>query len=85
MQFKNYFFGLSTEDRKDFATKVGTSVGHLTNHSYGYVPLAPALCVAIEQTTRKAVTRQELRPDWRLIWPELIQGRAARQSATGIR
>lgn len=78
MQFKNYFFGIQPKDRPAFAEKVGTSVGHLTNFSYGYTQLAPTICVAIEQVTESAVTRQELRPgDWNLIWPELIQNTAS--------
>ena len=33
---------------------------------------SPENCVAIEQATKKAVTRKDLRPDdWHLIWPEL--------------
>jgi DNA-binding transcriptional regulator YdaS (Cro superfamily) len=35
-------------------------------------------CLAIERATNGAVTRKELRPnDWRLIWPELEEKRAA--------
>lgn len=72
MQFKNYFFLLSTQDRKCFAEKVGTSVGHLNNFCYGYTTLAPKVCVAIERESTNAVTRQELMPhDWQAIWPEL--------------
>jgi len=77
MQFKNYFFGLPPQDRKDFAEKVGTSVGHLTNHAYGYTPLAPAVCVLVEKESGAAVTRQELREDWAAIWPELVTDKVA--------
>ncbi|WP_114973381.1 transcriptional regulator [Rhodoferax ferrireducens] len=74
MHFKNYFFGLARKDRPAFAEKVGTTAGHLTNFCYGYTPLAPAVCVAIEQVTNGEVTRQELRPDdWHLNWPELTK------------
>ena len=41
---------------------------------HGYAGRKPeaAYCVAIEQATKGAVTRQDLRPeDWRRIWPEL--------------
>ena len=76
MKFKSYFFGLAPVDRKAFAEKVGTSVGHLNNFSYGSTKLAPAICVAIEKASMKAVTRQELRPDdWLDIWPELAPAR----------
>lgn len=40
---------------------------------------SPENCVAIEQVTKKFVTRKDLRPDdWHLIWPELAQ--AAKKS-----
>lgn len=73
MLFKNYFFQLDAQARKDLAERVGTSVGHLTNFSYGYTMLNPAVCVAIERESACLVTRQELRSgDWKEIWPELI-------------
>lgn len=35
-------------------------------------------CASIEQATAGAVTRKDLRPDdWHLIWPELIEDKAA--------
>lgn len=78
MQFKAYFFRLSRQERKDFAEKVGTSVGHLTNFCYGYTKLAAKVCVAIERESSKAVTRQEVCPDdWMAIWPELVVEKAA--------
>lgn len=41
-------------------------------------PVPPKQCVRIEQLTRGAVTRRELRPDdWREIWPELDAAIAA--------
>ena len=73
MLFKPYFFELALEARKTFAEKVGTSVGHLTNFAYGYTPLAPAVCVSVERESKGQVTRQEMRDDWRAIWPELVK------------
>ena len=72
MKFKTYFFGLPKSERKLFAENVGTSVGHLTNFSYGYTRLAPVTCAAIEKKTSNAITRKDLRPDdfWK-IWPDL--------------
>lgn len=81
MHFKNYFFKIHPKDRPAFAEKVGTSVGHLTNFSYGYTNLAPKVCVAIERESKGEVTRQEMCPDdWHLNWPELVskQPRKAR-------
>lgn len=72
MLFKTYFFRLNTQERKDFAEKVGTSVGHLNNFCYGLTTLAPILCTAIERESNGEVSRRDLRPDdyW-LIWPDL--------------
>lgn len=94
MHLKTYFFALTPDDRKVFAEKVGTSVGHLNNVAYGYTSLSPVASVAVERESDKAVTRQELHPDdyW-LIWPELgtpsrkariKPAPAAHQSSTGI-
>lgn len=71
MQFKIFFFKLDRSQRKDFAEKVGTSVGHLMNFCYGYTKLAPKVCVRIERESERSVMRQELCEDWRDIWPEL--------------
>lgn len=72
MQLKPFLATMTPAERIEFATKVGTSAGHLANASYGYAPLNPALCVAIERESKCIVTRQELRPnDWQAIWPEL--------------
>lgn len=72
MQLKPFLAPMSRAERLTFAKNVGTSAGHLANASYGYAPLNPAICVAIERESDRIVTRQELRPkDWRAIWPEL--------------
>lgn len=74
MDLKTYFFGLTPEERSKFALDVGTTPKHLTNVAYGYKPLNPAVCSAIEKATRKKVTRRELRPnDFHLIWPDLAK------------
>jgi len=72
MEFKSYFFGLSVIDRKSFAKKASSSVGHLTNCAYGYAPFSPALCLSIERQTNGQVKRSQLRPkDGHLIWPDV--------------
>lgn len=76
MLFKTFFSELSTDGRKAFAEKVGTSVGHLTNYAYGYTTLAPAVCVSVERESGGKVTRQEMRDDWQAIWPELVKPQA---------
>ena len=46
-------------------------------HKYADRLPSPANCVALEQATKGALRRQDLRPDWMLIWPELIEAEAA--------
>lgn len=70
MDLKAYLSPLSADDRDAFARLCGTTRGHLQNVMYGKT-CAPALAVAIELHSSGAVTRRELRDDWRDIWPEL--------------
>jgi len=78
MELRKYLFEMPPQERQAFAESVGTTARHLTNVAYGSRTLDEKVCVAIEQCTRKIVTRQELRPeDWHLIWPELKEGVAA--------
>ena len=75
MNLKTYLFDLPTAARSAFAESVGTSAKHLQNVAYGYKPLDPKVCIAIEHATEGKVTRKSLRPDdWALIWPDLAQG-----------
>ena len=42
-------------------------------HGYADRVPSPENCVSIEQATKGAVTRRDLRPeDWHRIWPELV-------------
>lgn len=58
-------------ERESFAVACGSTLGHLQNIGYGYKPCSAALAVAIERVSGGAVTRPELVPEWRDIWPEL--------------
>lgn len=71
MELKQYIFSLAPADRREFAERCGTSAEHLMNCAYGYKTLSFATCVLVERESGKAVTRQEMRPDWRDVWPEL--------------
>lgn len=52
-------------------------------HKYDNRQPSPESCVAIEQATKGAVTRQDLRPDdWPRIWPELVKGKTPKRKAT---
>jgi DNA-binding transcriptional regulator YdaS (Cro superfamily) len=70
MDLKTYLFSLSVEDREAFAKKCGTSRFHLQNAAYGK-PINAKLAVAIERESKRKVTRQEMFPDFKSIWPEL--------------
>lgn len=74
MKLREHLKHIPRADREAMAIRCGTTLGHLTNVSYGYKECGPALAVAIEQDTVGAVTRKDLRPsDWRAIWPELAK------------
>jgi len=78
MDLKSFIKGLPNDEaREDFARRCGTSLGHLRNVMYGYKPCATDLAVNIERESGRAVTRPELRDDWRSHWPELIGMHAA--------
>lgn len=71
MDLKSFLSPLSADAREEFATKCGTSKGHLQNVMYGVRPCAPELAVLIEKHSGGEVTRPDLRTDWEAIWPEL--------------
>lgn len=86
MDLKTYLKGLpDMEEREALALRVGTSLGHLNNVAYRYKPCAPALAVAIELDSDRAVRRWDLRPDdWHRIWPELIGADGAPEVAAAL-
>ena len=60
------------------AAAIGISQSAVSNWRARGTSPEPVNCVAIEQATDGAVTRQDLRPsDWHLIWPELASKEAA--------
>ena len=82
MELKNYLAQLEPTVRSEFAKSVDTSVGQLQNIAYGYRSCSPLMAARIEQATKGAVTRQDLRPDdWKAIWPELTKPRKAKERA----
>nr|WP_258397378.1 helix-turn-helix domain-containing protein [Paraburkholderia unamae] len=62
---------MSLQRRDDFAHRCGTTYAFLRNVMYGQRIAGEKLCVRIERESGGAVTRQDLRRDWREIWPEL--------------
>jgi DNA-binding transcriptional regulator YdaS (Cro superfamily) len=79
MDLKTFLKSLPDEEaREAFGRQCGSTLGHLRNVSYGQRPCAPELAVAIERESTRQVTRQELCPDnWRRVWPELAETKAA--------
>lgn len=71
-ELKSFFSSLSKDEKTDFATKCGTSVGYLTVSISRKQLFKAELCVVIERVTNGLVTRKNLRPnDWAAVWPEL--------------
>lgn len=71
MKLSDYLKRYTQEQRADFALRVGTTLGHLNNVSYGQRTASAALTRAIADQTAGEVREWDLRPDWVLIWPEL--------------
>lgn len=80
--FLAYLNSLPPDSREKLATDCKTSVGYLRKACSAGQKFGAELCVAIEQATDGAVTRQELRPDdWAAIWPELAEKVGAGETA----
>lgn len=63
-------------DLDDFAQRCGTTTGHLRNIAGGRRPVGEKLSVCIERESNGDLTRRDLRDDWHLIWPELVEQEA---------
>jgi len=72
-ELKRYLRDLADEEeRKAFAVRCGTSLGHMRNVIYGK-PCSPELAAAIDVESGATVRRWHMRPaDWHRIWPELV-------------
>lgn len=74
MDLRAFVSSLKGVRRREFATAIGTSVGHLNNMAYGLSAVNPLYAARIERTSRGAVTRAECGvKDWQEIWPELAE------------
>lgn len=75
MDLKTFLSSMALQDRETFAVRCGVTLGHLLNCTSGSPETrktpGPKVAVAIERESDGAVTRQELREDWRECWPEL--------------
>lgn len=78
MDLKTFLTPMGPEEREQFASRCGTTKGHLQNVMYGVRPCATDLAVHIERESAQAVRRWDLRPyDWNKHWPELIRAQGA--------
>lgn len=72
MDLKPYLHSMTRPEREALAVACDTTLGHLTNVSYGKT-CSPALAALLELHTGGAVMRWDMRPDdWHVIWRELI-------------
>jgi DNA-binding transcriptional regulator YdaS (Cro superfamily) len=63
MDLKTYLKSLPPKGRADFATRAGSTIGHLRNIAYGCKPCAPELAIAIERESGAVVRCEDLRDD----------------------
>ncbi|WP_225783363.1 YdaS family helix-turn-helix protein [Xenophilus sp. Marseille-Q4582] len=72
MELKLYFFAMSPESRESFASRCGTTLGHMRNVAYGYREPSTELAVAIERESNGECSRRDMFPDtYPAKWPEL--------------
>ncbi|MDE1714912.1 YdaS family helix-turn-helix protein (plasmid) [Chromobacterium amazonense] len=71
MDLRTHLNHMDREEQDAFAKRCGTTIGYLRKALSHGQQIGPAICVRIERESSGAVTRQELRDDWRMIWPEL--------------
>ena len=57
------------------AQAIGVNQSYLSQMMTGKRAISPIRCVKIEQFTGGLILREELRDDWREVWPELIHMR----------
>lgn len=71
MDLRDYLKPLTTAEREDFARRVGTTIHHLLNVSYGLRVASAALAAQIEIESGGAVPVSRTRPkDAHLIWDQ---------------
>jgi DNA-binding transcriptional regulator YdaS (Cro superfamily) len=78
MKLRAYLDSLPRGGVAEFAGRIGISPVYLSQLAAEQDARVPSekLCVKIERESRGAVPRQEQRPDWQDIWPELCSPRS---------
>lgn len=84
MDLKTHIQSMQRPERELLAVACETTLGHLTNVSYGK-SCSALLAAHIERHTKGAVMRWDMRPDdWHQIWPELIGRPGAPEVPQGV-
>lgn len=69
---RDFLNGMSRREQEKFAEKCGTTIGYLRKACYKNSELGTEISVAIEQVSRKKITRIDLHPErYMKKWPEL--------------
>lgn len=63
MKLKDYLATLSADQKRELATAASTEVIYLIQIAGGHSSPSPKLAKRIEEATKGAVTREDLRPD----------------------
>lgn len=71
-KLRSYLNGLDSTQQEEFAKRCGTTIGSLRTALSKGSSLGAELCVAIERESNNQVKRQDLRDNWREVWPELV-------------
>lgn len=66
-----------TKTRKELAALIGTSDKYLYLCLSGRKNMSAAMAARVERESDGVIKRQQLRRDWRDIWPELAEQEAA--------
>lgn len=74
MDLRDFVSSLKGVKRREFATKIGTTVGHLNNMAYGHAAVSALYAARIERESNGVVTRAECGvKGWEEIWFELAE------------
>ena len=63
MELRDYFYGLESDDREDYAKRSGTTVAYLIQLIGGHRRPGTELAKALSRESGNEVTLPELRPD----------------------
>src|SRR5260364_258152 len=85
MKLKEYLSTLERSGASQLAKLLEISISYLSQLASGTSSISPTRCVDIERAAGGKVTRQALRDDWHLIWPELAAASAPPSRPTPAR